>query len=201
MQVQRLHILAWWCLFLLLLAPLLVLVWRIAHQQLGPEPAEYLVHYLGQWALYGLLVTLAVTPVNMAVRRLRLVRYRRMLGLWCLFYAVLHALAYPIFMADWANIVDDLTERPYIIVGALALCVLLLLGITSPRSMVRKLGARWKVLHRSIYLALALVLLHVWWQVRSDYSEALLYTVLALILMLFRRDWLMRTLFSRRARS
>ncbi len=180
----------------MLALPLLLLGVRVANNQLGPEPAEYLVHYLGEWALYILFFTLSVSPLNRLFRKLGLVRYRRMVGLWCLAYAFLHSLAYPVFLADWANLVEDLVQRPYIIVGALALVVLVVLGVTSPQRMVRRMGRRWKSVHRGIYAVLFLVLLHVWWQVRSDYTDALVYTCVAVVLMYYRRVWLRQFVFS-----
>ena len=109
-----------------------------------------------------------------------------MLGLWCLAYALLHGLAYALLLADWSEVFAEIARRPFLLVGFLALLVLIALGVTSPKSMVRRLGRKWKKLHRLIYLVLLLVLVHVWWQVRSDFGEALLYTMLALLLMAFR---------------
>ncbi|MDX1451206.1 MAG: protein-methionine-sulfoxide reductase heme-binding subunit MsrQ [Oleiphilaceae bacterium] len=180
------HLVRWWVLFLAMSVPLLVLGERVISNSLGPEPAKALVLYLGEWAIIALFVTLSISPLKRLTGKSYWLRYRRMLGLWCLAYALLHGLAYALLLADWSEVFAEIARRPFLLVGFLALLVLIALGVTSPKSMVRRLGRKWKKLHRLIYLVLLLVLVHVWWQVRSDFGEALLYTMLALLLMAFR---------------
>lgn len=95
---------------------------------------------------------------------------RRQLGLWCFAYALLHLTMYALFILglDWGQLGVELVKRPYIIVGALALLGLLVLAVTSNRYSQRRLGARWKKLHRIIYAILGLGLLHMFWIVRAD---------------------------------
>lgn len=181
---------SFWCLiFLVGLLPLFSLVGIGVWGDLGSEPAKYVVEYLGESALWVLLLTLAVTPLKRFASLSWLLRFRRMIGLYCLFYASLHLLAYGLLLVDWFNFVEDLYQRPYVMVGMLAFVILLLLGITSPKRMLRKLGRRWKSLHRLIYVSVVLVLVHVWWQSRSDYAEVVMFAVFALVLLSFRHAY------------
>ena len=174
--------------FPLCLLPLAGLVYGALNNQLGPDPARELTLELGEWALRFLLLSLAVTPVRKLSGLGKLVRYRRMLGLFALFYGVLHLSSYLVFMLDldWQVLLEDLYKRPYIIAGALAVLILIALGATSTKSMIRKLGKRWVKLHRLVYLAGGLGVLHFFWLVKSDYSEPLIYGIIFLALMLLR---------------
>ena len=174
--------------FPLCLLPLAGLISKVLTNDLGPDPGRELTLELGEWALRLLLLSLAVTPVRKLTGFGKLVRYRRMLGLFALLYAVLHVASYLGFMLalDWRVLLEDLYKRPYIIVGALAVLILLVLGATSTKGMMRKLGKRWAKLHRLVYLAGGLVVLHFFWLVKSDYTEPLIYGVIYLALMLLR---------------
>ena len=174
--------------FPLCLLPLVLLIYSAINNGLGPDPARALTLELGEWALRFLLLSLAVTPVRKLLKFSKLIRYRRMLGLFSLFYAVLHVLSYLAFMLswEWLQLLEDLYERAYIIVGAIALVVLMALGFTSTRPMMRKMGKLWIRLHRLVYLAGGLAILHFFWLVKSDYSEPILYGVIFLTLMLVR---------------
>lgn len=157
-------------------------------QQLGPDPGRVLVERLGLGALILLLVTLSMTPLRHLTGWGGWIAVRRQLGLWCFSYVVLHLSGYLLFILGlrfdrlWA----DLHERPYIIVGVVAFCGLLLLAATSNRYSVRRLGRRWRPLHRLVYPILGLALLHMLWIVRSDIGEWLVYAVLGAGLMLCR---------------
>lgn len=176
----------WLLLFVSGFVPLLTLVATGIWGDLGVEPAKYVVEYLGESALIVLLLTLSLTPLRKLSYFKGVARYRRMLGLFALFYAALHLFTYGFLLVDWYNFLEDLYKRPYVIAGALAFLILLVLGVTSPKAMVKRLGGRWKSLHRMVYLALFLVLVHVCWQVRSDYFEFAVYSLVAAILMSFR---------------
>ena len=152
--------------WVLCLCPLAVLVEGAVHDRLGANPAEALIRSLGDWALRGLCLTLAVTVLRQLTGWSALARFRRVLGLFAFFYAALHGASYAwLDMAwDWAAMAQDLGKRPFILVGALALGVLTLLAATSPKAAVRVLGsACWQRLHLGIHLAAWLVLLHFWW--------------------------------------
>ncbi|RKR06400.1 ferric reductase like protein [Kushneria sinocarnis] len=113
---------------------------------------------------------------------------RRQLGLWTCSYAVLHLVCYLLFILElnWSALGADLSRRPYIIVGALALLILLTLAATSNRAAMKRLGKRWKPLHRWVYAALALILLHFFWIVRADLGQWGGYALAATTLMLLR---------------
>lgn len=153
----------------------------------GADPGKAIVLYLGEWALIMLLVTLSVTPLQ-TIFKIRLVPLRRMLGLFTFFYAALHLLAYLVFLLglDFAGFWSDLIKRPYITAGAAALIMMLPLAVTSTAKMRRRLGKGWKKLHQLIYLASVCVIIHFFWQTRSDFTEVLLYSALLAWLMAYR---------------
>jgi sulfoxide reductase heme-binding subunit YedZ len=84
---------------------------------------------------------------------------------------------------DAAAIIEDIVERPFITLGALALLGLLVLGITSTAGWQRRLGRRWQQLHRSVYILAILVCWHFWWQVKEDITEPLVYSAIAALLL------------------
>lgn len=154
---------------------------------LGADPGKEIVLFLGEWALILLMITLSVTPLQ-NILRIRLVPYRRMLGLFSFFYAALHMLAYLVFLLglDFPGFWDDLLERPYITAGAAALLLMIPLAVTSTAKMQRRLGKNWKPLHRLIYVSSFCVIIHFFWQTRSDFTEVLLYSALLAWLMGYR---------------
>lgn len=172
---------------LLLCLPFIWLVVSGAINTLDPDPGKTLVHGLGKWGLRLLLLTLAITPLQRftAVQWLPL---RRTIGLYALTYAVLHLLAYIFFYlgVDFSRLAQELVKRPYIVVGALALLILMALGATSNRAAQRKLGRRWKLLHRCIYLAVIAVLVHALWQLKAGVGDVPLYALVFAVLMLLR---------------
>ena len=155
---------------------------------LGPDPGKVLVDNLGLGALVLLLITLAMKPLQQLSRWAGWIAVRRQLGLWCFAYAALHLFGYVLFIAGMRPelVLRDLSERPYIIVGALTFVGLLALAITSNRFSIRKLGRRWKTLHRMIYVILLLALLHMLWVVRADLGEWLAYALIGGALLLMR---------------
>lgn len=162
---------------------------------LGAEPAKALVEYLGEVAILLLLLVLSLTPLRRISVLSGLNRFRRMLGLFVFFYALLHLSAYALLLVDWQNFVEDLYSRLYVTAGFVAFVILLLLALTSPRVMVRRLGRRWKPLHRMVYLAVFVALIHVFWQVRSDYTEVASYALIALVLLSFRLSYFKKRVF------
>lgn len=155
---------------------------------LGPDPGKVLLERLGQGSLVLLLLTLCLTPLQRATHWSGWALVRRQLGLWCFAYACLHLSVYLLVVLglDFALLGDELRKRPYILVGALAWCSLLPLALTSNRFSMRRLGRRWKQLHRLAYAALGLGLLHMLWIVRSDLGQWTLYGVWALLLLALR---------------
>ena len=144
---------------------------------LGPDPGKVLVDRLGLGTLTLLLVTLSMTPMHKVTGWSGWIAVRRQLGLWCFTYVVLHLCAYLIFVLglDWSQLGVELSKRPYIIVGSLGFFCLLALAVTSNRYSQKRLGARWKKLHRLVYLVLGLGLLHMLWIVRADLKEWAVY--------------------------
>ncbi|PZP74295.1 MAG: sulfoxide reductase heme-binding subunit YedZ, partial [Stenotrophomonas maltophilia] len=121
---------------------------------------------LGLWALRFVCLALAVTPLRVWLGWNRLAAYRRMLGLYAFFYGSLHWLCYLLLDMglDWAAVLEDLAKRPFILVGTLAWGILLVLAVTSIPRLIRRMGGkRWQALHRAVYAAAALAVLHFWW--------------------------------------
>ena len=128
--------------FLLALLPLLQLFLGVLQNSLGPDPAKALAHLSGEWALRFLILTMAITPLRIVTRSSEWVRYRRMMGLFVFFYAVLHLLIYCVFLLglQWQDLWADIFERPYITVGFAAWLLLLPLAVTSTKRWQRQLG-------------------------------------------------------------
>ena len=175
-------------LFLLCLGPLAWMAWGLSSGALQPNPVEALLHASGDWTLRLLLVTLAVTPLRRLTSWRRPLLWRRMLGLFSFFYAVLHFTIWLVLDREllWSEVLVDLTERPYIMVGFAAFLILLSLAVTSNAWSMRRPGRRWQQLHRLAYLAALLGVLHYWWLVKADVREPLIYLGVFLLLMLLR---------------
>ncbi|QKV62508.1 protein-methionine-sulfoxide reductase heme-binding subunit MsrQ [Pseudomonas sp. 43A] len=155
---------------------------------LGPDPGKVLVDRLGLGTLVLLLITLSMTPLQKLTGWAGWVAVRRQLGLWCFTYVVLHLCSYMAFILgfDWSQLAVELRKRPYIIVGALGFLGLLALAVTSNRYSQRRLGVRWKKLHRLVYVILGLGLLHMLWIVRADLEEWAIYAFIGVVLLVLR---------------
>ncbi len=176
------------------LAPAVWLAWRIlgiGGATLGPNPVEELLHTVGKTSLNLLLITLAVTPLRRLTKINRLVVFRRMLGLFAFAYASLHLLTYVALdqRFAWASLVVDVTQRPYITVGMLALVLMVPLAVTSTNAMQRRLGRRWVKLHRLVYPIAILGVVHFFWQVKADTSEPTIYAAILAVLLGLRVHW------------
>jgi len=179
--------------FALCLVPLALLVLDALAGDLGANPIETITHATGDWTLRLLLATLAVTPLRHLSGWSWPLRLRRMLGLFTFFYAVLHLLTYVWFdkFFMWGEMAHDIVKRPFITVGMAAFVLLLPLAATSTNAMVRRLGRRWKPLHRAVYAIAILGVLHYLWLVKADIRQPLLYASLFAALLGFRlwRRW------------
>ena len=175
-------------LHLLCLVPLSALVWAAFSDGLGANPVEKLTHETGEWTLRLLLVTLALTPLRQWSGEGAWIRFRRMLGLYCYFYCCCHFLIW--FIADHSLDVgamfEDIVKRPYITLGFSAFLLLLPLALTSNQAMLRRLGRRWKTLHKLVYPILLLGIAHFLWLVKADYLEPGIYAIIAGVLLLHR---------------
>lgn len=158
---------------------------------LGADPVETLLHRTGTAGLVLLLVTLAVTPVRRVTGWNRIVKLRRLLGLFAYFYAVLHVGVYLVVDQGLAFgfILEDVAERPWVMAGAGAFLILTALAATSTRGWIRRLGRRWQRLHRLVYVAGALVVLHFLWQEKVPTLEVVGFAAVFGALMLFRVPW------------
>ena len=174
--------------FFMALIPFIWLLLKVFQNDLGPDPAQALSIETGEWTLRFLLATLAITPFRQICRMAEIGRLRRMIGLFAFFYASIHFLSWMAFILGfrWLAIAEELVERPYITVGFLAYVILFLLGVTSTNSMVRRLGKNWKRLHKFVYAASILAIVHLLWILRTDVTEAVIYGVLLAILLGYR---------------
>ncbi len=177
-----------WC---LCLAPLAWLLYALFTRQLGANPAEALLRSTGDWALRGLCLALAVTPLRQALGLPALARLRRLIGLFAFFYAAVHVLCY--LWLDmgwqWALALDDLRQRPFILVGTLAALVLLALALTSSHRAVQVLGAKsWQRLHHGVHAAAWLALLHFYWMRlgKNQWAEVAVYAAIVAALQWWR---------------
>lgn len=163
--------------FVLCLGPFAWLVYAAIFGRLGPDAAEALMLFTGEWALRMLALTLLVSPLREWTGWSLLMKLRRMLGLFAFFYACVHFVAFLQFYIGWdvVNLSEELSERPYIALGVSAWMLLLPLAVTSTRGMQRRLRGSWLRLHQLVYPAAVLACLHLLWQARSDVGEALFY--------------------------
>ncbi|MDR5732979.1 protein-methionine-sulfoxide reductase heme-binding subunit MsrQ [Caballeronia sp. LZ025] len=173
--------------FIAMLYPLARIVVLGITSGLGANPIEFITRSTGLWTLVYLCITLAVTPVRRLTGVTALVRFRRMIGLYAFFFAVLHFTTY-IWFDKWfdvAEMLKDIGKRPFITVGFAAFVLLIPLAVTSPKAMVRKLGRRWQTLHRTIYLIAALAILHFWWMKagKHDFELPKIYGAIVIVLL------------------
>lgn len=180
--------------FILALMPFLVLVQAIMTDQLGPNPIDTLTDHTGTLAIRMLLISLALTPLRYVLKQTWPIRFRRMFGLFAFFYAVLHVAIYLLLdqQLDIALIWDDLAERPYILAGTTAFLMLLPLAITSTRKMVKRLGKRWMLLHRAVYIASAAAVVHYVLLAKGDLIEPFVYLGILMVLLSYRFIRLLR---------
>jgi len=174
--------------FLLCLLPLLLLSRNFYLDELGANPFEVLTRSTGEWALRFLLITLAMTPLRGITGAAWPLRFRRMLGLYAFFYVCVHLLTY-IWLDhffDWGEVIRDIIKRPYITFGMLAFVLLVPLAITSTKKMMKRLGRRWKSLHKLIYVISILGSLHFLLLVKADLREPLIYSLILAALLLVR---------------
>jgi sulfoxide reductase heme-binding subunit YedZ len=203
---------------LLCLAPVLVLLHRYQSGALALEadPIATITHFTGDWALWLLLVSLAVTPLRRLSPKLsNLIRFRRMLGLYAFFYATLHLATYVFlfsgfdvqaamdglrakhpgviweqFRLIWPRMVDDIEKRRFIQVGLFAWVVLLALAATSPMFVLRAMGGKnWQRLHYLVYAAAVAGCIHYWWLVKTGVRTPWKDTAVLAVLLAARVVW------------
>ncbi|AKZ64878.1 sulfite oxidase [Herbaspirillum hiltneri N3] len=178
-------------LFVLALLPFVRLIAFGFLDRLGANPIEFITRNTGDWTLYFLCITLAVTPLRRLTGWNWLIRLRRMLGLFSFFYVVLHFMTFLWFdhFFDVGEMWRDVLKRPFITVGFIAFVLLIPLAATSTNAMVRRLGAkRWLWLHRLMYLILPLGILHFWWMKagKNLLAQPILFATIVSTLLLLR---------------
>ena len=173
-------------LFIVFLMPLVVLLFGLLNEQLGANPIEVLTRDTGQWALRFLLISLSISPLRLLFGWHFLAPIRRMVGLYCFFYASVHMLLY-IWLDQFFNlgdIIDDIIERPFITVGVISFLALIPLAVTSNDKMKKRLGSeRWKKLHSLVYFIGMAGALHFFMLVKKDITEPLIYIAILVILL------------------
>ena len=175
-----------WAVALACLAPLVWLVWRGYQGDLGANPIEKVIRNLGVWGLRLLIVGLTITPLARLLRRPRLIRVRRPIGLIAFGYIVLHLSTYigvdQYF--DWAAIWKDILKRPFITIGMAAFVMLIPMAATSFNAAIRWLGPqKWRGLHRLIYLIVPMGVVHYFLLVKADHRPPLIYGGIVLLLL------------------
>ena len=191
MRKLLLHTAAKPLVFVASLLPFFWLVYGAFANQLGANPAEYLIRATGDWTLRFLCIVLAVTPLRVITSTPQLARFRRMLGLFVYFYVVLHLLCYSWFDMglDVADIAKDIAKRPFILVGFAAFVLLTPLAATSFNRAIKALGAkRWQMLHKLVYLIAGLGLLHFFWMRagKNNFAEVFVYAAIIGVLLAWR---------------
>ncbi len=173
-------------LFIVCLIPAIWLTIAVLTNQLGANPIEAVTRETGLWALRFLWLTLLITPLRWLTGWNDLVRYRRLLGLYVFFYAVLHMLLYLGLdqFFDINEIIKDIIKRPFITIGFFSFTALIPLVITSNNAMVKRMGGRrWKQLHRLTYFIAIASSIHFYMLVKLDKQEPLIYMGLLIILL------------------
>jgi sulfoxide reductase heme-binding subunit YedZ len=181
--------------FLTCLAPLAWLATRTVTGRLGINPVEDLELTTGIWALRFLVATLLVTPIRRLSGWNRIIQYRRMLGLFAFFYASVHFAIYigvDQFFA-FGFIVKDVAKRPFITMGFTAFVLMIPLALTSTRGWIRRLGRRWQMLHRLVYVSGVCAAIHYLWKVKVIIGSPVYYATAIGLLLGFRLIWQLRS--------
>ena len=187
-QKWLLHPAAKQLVFAVSLLPFAWLLYAALTNQLGANPAEALIRATGDWTLRFLCIVLTVTPLRVMAGVSALARFRRMLGLFVYFYAVIHLLSYSWFDMgfDAAEIAKDIAKRPFILVGFSAFVLLTPLAATSLNAAIKAMGAkRWKALHKLVYLIAGLGILHFFWMRagKHNFAEVIVYGAIVAMLL------------------
>ena len=181
--------------FTLSLAPVAYLVFLLFTNNLGVNPAETLQLETGVWALRFLVATLTITPFRRLTGWNRAIQYRRMLGLFVFFYASLHFLTYLVLDKYFAldEMMADVLKRPFITMGFLAFVLMIPLTVTSTKGWIRRLGRRWQVLHRLIYISGIAAAIHYVWKGKVLLGPSVYYATVIGVLLAFRLVWQLRS--------
>ncbi|MBU3584183.1 sulfoxide reductase heme-binding subunit YedZ [Polynucleobacter sp. 15G-AUS-farblos] len=176
--------------FILSLLPLIRLIWLGMHDDLGANPVEFITRSTGTWALVFLCITLAMTPLRLLTGTAMWIKMRRMFGLFCFFYALLHFLIW-IWLDqnfDVSAMIKDVIDRPFITMGFISFVFLIPLALTSNQWSLRSLGKNWSLLHKLVYIIAFTAIAHYWWHKagKNDLGTVSIYGLLILLLLAFR---------------
>ena len=176
--------------FLICLLPIILVLTDLFEISgtLGANPIENIQDRFGIWGLRFIVILLLISPLKKISGIIWLIQFRRMIGLFAFFYVLMHFLVWLLLEQSllMPAIIEDVTKRPFITIGFIALLILLILASTSTSKIRRSMGKKWDKLHQSVYLASILGVWHFWWQVKKDITEPLIYAVIILILLTYR---------------
>ena len=176
--------------FLICLLPLILVLSDLFEISgtLGANPIENIQDRFGIWGLRFIVILLMISPLKKITGIIWLIQFRRMIGLFAFFYVLMHFLVWLLLEQSllMPAIIEDVTKRPFITIGFIALLILLILASTSTLKIRRSMGRKWDKLHQSVYLASILGIWHFWWQVKKDITEPLIYAVIIFILLTYR---------------
>ncbi|HEY5716503.1 MAG TPA: protein-methionine-sulfoxide reductase heme-binding subunit MsrQ [Psychromonas sp.] len=167
-------------------------LWLLLEQNaLGADPVKEMIHFLGKTALNFLLITLCISPLARRFKQPLLIQLRRVLGLYCFFWASLHLLVFIWLELNWQVklFAAEIIKRPYMTLGALTWVILLLLSITSITFIRKKMKRAWLTLHRFVYWAVLLATIHYYWSVKSELIEPGIYLVICFALLAERKAY------------
>ena len=164
------------------------LILAVQQDYFGADAAKELIKYCGRTALEFLFLTLLISPLARWTRTPALIRLRRLVGLWCFFWACLHLLAFAALELGWGLklLLVEVVKRPYLLLGSVSWSLLLALAVTSNRWSQQRLGRGWAQLHRAVYVVAVLAPIHYLWSVKSMTPKPVLYLCIALLLLLWR---------------
>jgi sulfoxide reductase heme-binding subunit YedZ len=184
------------------LLPLVLIIWDFFQNQLTVNPIQEVTFRTGKTALVLLVLSLSVTPVNIVLGIRQVLPLRKLLGLYAFMYVGLHFLIFVglDYGLDLQLIYEAVFEKRYALVGFAAFLILLPLAITSTRGWMKRLGRNWKRLHRLVYLAAFLAVVHFVWLVKSDIREPLAFGAVVALLLIIRLPRIRRAVSSSRNR-
>ncbi len=174
------------------LYPLIKLYYNYYTYNLGVEEVNAAILATGYPAIVLLVLSLAITPLNTLFGWSILGPLRKPLGLYAFMYAMLHVTIFVVldYGLDWGAFITEITTRWYAIVGFISWLIMVPLAITSTKWSQRKLGKRWKTLHRTVYLSAILGVVHYILQARNDYNLPFTFAALLAIFLVLRFDWI-----------
>ena len=174
--------------FTLSTIPLILILYKIFFNKLGPEPVKEITSFTGEWTLIFICLTLSMSPLKKITNLILFINLRRMLGLFVFFYATLHLLTYVgiDYRFNFSPIIDDVLKKKYIFIGFSAWLLLIPLTITSSQKMIRTLKDKWKRIHRLIYVIAVFGSLHYIWLSKTIFFKPMIYSLIIFLLLLLR---------------